>query len=487
MDNEQNEALVGLERILEIIGFRNDVERASVMEGGISEFEDFRHLDEKDIRSMAEDFGKRSQANGRINFGLGRVKRLIGVMHWVQDCYRASDEPIHENFSMEVLNEALGLAQVRKSDLELVSTNSKAAEPGKFKDERKWPEWEKAFTNYLAVIPGVNGVPLSYVIREKDIPDDGDEYDSFDERLVKRAPLTGQYFKADTKRVHTLLLGFLQGENTESWIRSMSKYQDGRKDMIALRRHYAGEGNSTRRIADAKKIQTTLHYKTERALPFNKFLDSLQRMFTIFEEENEPLTERAKVDELLSKVQNSGLAAAVAHLRYQLNTTGISFTVAANHLNSEVSQTPDYQVSRRISAINSHTNTGGRGRGRGRGDGRGRGGRGGRGGGRGSGRGSPTTKTTYYSAAEWNKLSFEERDQIRKERDKRGEQGGTKRGIAELTTKQLTTAIISSIRAANVEEEREDRVTTQAESPPTRADAGNSFGGRESAKKAKHN
>ena len=152
--------------------------------------------------------------------------------------------------------------------------------------------------------------------------------------------------------------------------------------MIALRRHYAGEGNSTRRIADAKRIQNTLHYKTEQALPFNKFLDSLQRMFTIFEEENEPLTERAKVDELLTKVQNSALAAAVAQLRYQLNTDGITFTVAANHLNSEISQTPDYQLSRKISAVT----TGGRGGGRGgrnsgrggRGNGQGRNGRGGR-------------------------------------------------------------------------------------------------------------
>ena len=112
--------------------------------------------------------------------------------------------------------------------------------------------------------------------------------------------------------------------------------------MLTLRRHYAGEGNSTRRIADAKRIQSTLHYKTERALPFNKFLDALQKMFTIFEEEKEPLTERAKVDELLTKVQNSNLTAAIAQLRYKLNTDGISFTVAANHLNLEVSQSPDY-------------------------------------------------------------------------------------------------------------------------------------------------
>ncbi len=163
--------------------------------------------------------------------------------------------------------------------------------------------------------------------------------------------------------------------------------------MIALRRHYAGEGNSTHRIANARKIKTILHYKSERALPFNKFLDTLQTMFTIFEEEKEPLTELAKVDELLTKVQNSRLAATVAQLRYQLNTTGVTFTVAANHLNSEVSQTPGasgksaypcvaftlpilpgrgafpdvpgYQLSRQINATNTSTGSSGRGYGRG--------------------------------------------------------------------------------------------------------------------------
>jgi hypothetical protein len=76
--------------------------------------------------------------------------------------------------------------------------------------------------------------------------------------------------------------------------------------MIALHCYYAGEGNSTHHIGDANRIQSTLHYKSKRALPFNKFLlNTLQKMFTIFEEENEPLSERAKVDELLTKVQNT--------------------------------------------------------------------------------------------------------------------------------------------------------------------------------------
>ena len=105
-------------------------------------------------------------------------------MHWVQDCHRGSEIPNHENFDEETMYAALSLAQIRKSDIELVTTNSKAADPGKFKDERKWPEWEKAFINYLSVIPGVNGIPLSYVVQELENPTQGTEYTTFNKRMI---------------------------------------------------------------------------------------------------------------------------------------------------------------------------------------------------------------------------------------------------------------------------------------------------------------
>ena len=470
-----------VDSVLQTIGFINDDERNGIMTAGLAQFDDFRYLNEKDICDMADEFGKRTAANGRIVFGLGRTKKRVGAMHWVQDCYRSNDLPGQVPFDEQSLFGALSLSQVRKSDVELVATNAKAVDPGKFKDERKWPEWEKAFTNYLAVIPGVTCIPLSYVVREIANPEEDREYSTVTERMIARASLQGQFYEADSRRVHNLLLGFLQGENTENWIRGVARYQDGRRDMEALRRHYAGEGNSTRRIADAKQIQQSLHYKSERALSFSKFLDSLQRMFTIFEDEGEPLTERAKVDELLTRVQNSALTAAVAQLRYQLNTTGVTFTVAANHLNSEVAQTPDYRILRRISAANtgSTSGRGGKGaRGSGRGgqgrgnNGRGRSGRGGRGG---------YEKTTYYSPAEWEKLSYEERDRIRKERDKKGEPGGTKRSISEMTTKQLTTALISSLQKAAATDEPKDSDIPKK----SNANAGNSFGGREGVKRAK--
>ena len=248
-------ALEGIDFLLDAIGFNDENERARIMEAGLADYEDFRYLVVKDISGMADEFAKRTVADGRIIFGLGRTKRLTGVMHWIQDCHRTSDVPDHNSFDMHALMEAQGRALVRKSDIDLVDTNTKAANPGHFKDERKWPEWEKAFVNYLSVIPGVNGIPLSYVVRETAEPEDGVEYDTYKERMIARAPHTGQYFISDTGRVHNLLMGFLQGEQSESWIRSIARYSDGRRDMVALRRHYAGKGNSTRRIGDAKLFQ----------------------------------------------------------------------------------------------------------------------------------------------------------------------------------------------------------------------------------------
>jgi hypothetical protein len=217
-------------------------------------------------------------------------------------------------------------------------------------------------------------------------------------------------------------------------------------------------------------------------------------MFTIFEEEEEPLSERAKVDELLTKVQNPSLSAAIAQLRFQLNTEGVTFTVAANHLNSAVSQTPDYQMARKINATNTNDRQqggrGGRGYGRGgygRGGGRGRGGRFGGRFGNGGRFGTPGhknkgtgTHTTYYSPADWNKLSFEERDKIRKERDRKGEQGGTKRTVGDLSVEQLK-AMISSVQ-------QDAATTTTTDSTNTNNsgnNAGNAFGGKEGAKRTK--
>jgi hypothetical protein len=48
--------------------------------------------------------------------------------------------------------------------------SAKGASPGKFTDQRVWFKWKAELENQLAMLYGVNGVLLVYVIREKEEP-----------------------------------------------------------------------------------------------------------------------------------------------------------------------------------------------------------------------------------------------------------------------------------------------------------------------------
>jgi hypothetical protein len=106
-------------------------------------------------------------------------------------------------------------------------------------------------------------------------PKDGAKYKTFNEKMIARAPYTGQYYLADSHHAHNLITGFLQGEKSESWIRNIARYQDGCRDIIALRNHYDGEGSSTRRISDANGFN--LHFIARVSEPSTSFLTHYRR------------------------------------------------------------------------------------------------------------------------------------------------------------------------------------------------------------------
>jgi hypothetical protein len=351
-----NPNLMDMDIALQWIGFDAEATRNRIRVEGFETFEDLKSMKEKDIRDLAESYGRRTLGDGRFIFGVRRIRYLIGMIHWVQDFTRVNGIPSLDEFAgnpiafRTALDVASNRADVRKVEKDQSDTVSKAADPGKFKDERKWPEWEPAFVNYLSTIPGVSGVPLSYVVREVETPDGDGSYESFNERAIAFSPLNGAVFKADARKVHQLLKSFLQSESAEQWIKPLARKQSGRLDLKALRDHYSGEGNTSRRIAAAERLRDSLHYKNERALPFSSFLDKLQKMFNIFKEENEEITEQAKVRMLLKKVEHPQLQDAVGALRVRASMEGINFTECANHLSAQVSELPDQQTPRKVSA-----------------------------------------------------------------------------------------------------------------------------------------
>ena len=87
----------------------------------------------------------------------------------------------------------------------------------------------------------------------------------------------------------------LVSEMAEQWIKNLEQHVDGHGDMMALHEHYSGEGNASHCITTAEQVWENLHYKNEMLLAFSIFLDCMQKMHNIYEEEGEAFTEAAKV------------------------------------------------------------------------------------------------------------------------------------------------------------------------------------------------
>ena len=249
-------AFAEVNQCLQRTGFTDVQHRNSIIvEGGFNSLNDFFDVTETNIGNMAESFSKRSPAANRINFGMRRIKWLIAMMHWCQDHQRCSEEPDIADFAnadafKETLQVSAQRALLRKNDSDQVDTISKAADPEKFKDEKKWPDWEPAFVNYLSTIPGVKGIPLSYVVCANEDQDHETNFEGdFVAHSIARAPLNNATFRANARKVHQLWMNFLVAESAEQWIKNLAPRDKGRLDMEALRNHYGGEGNASRRIA----------------------------------------------------------------------------------------------------------------------------------------------------------------------------------------------------------------------------------------------
>jgi hypothetical protein len=92
-------------------------------------------------------------------------------------------------------------------------------------------------------------------------------------------------------------------------VKDHTRSKNGRNDFLTLVAHCTGEGNNTRRIGDAERLEKTLHYKPKRAMAHQTFLTKAKHIFNIFEEVAEPKPESAKIRLLLDGSRCTGLPA----------------------------------------------------------------------------------------------------------------------------------------------------------------------------------
>ena len=447
-----------LRQVLVWIGY--DEVQAQVLEDELGDLETLGNARGTEIADVLKTYASRTIAAGRITSGLKRIKRMQALAHWVRDFKRVNREVTIDGLNGESFLAALAVseerARARESDKDTAEARAKEASPGKLTSEKDWEKWETRLVNQLSILQGVLGVPLVYVIREEiEDPDPNEVFGTFTEECIAKCPLTGPSFEADARTVHQLIGSYTTGENCEVWVKRLRKHHNGRMDMEALRSHYRGEGNQSRRISDAETLRDTLCYRGESTMPFATFLAKVQRMFNLFEQIGEPYSEAAKLRFLFDKVQNQELKHPLEAVRtlVSMNPDSFTFTSAANHMSALVKP----RAKRELAAVTFSGDD--------------------------NGDTNPILKngkihTGYYS--NWYDLSKDNRNLVLAERDKQGKspnkhsQSGGKSGKKwNKTVRKLKKKIAALKRKTTSDATSDD----DDGAPPTN-NAGNAFGGR---------
>lgn len=401
---------------------------------GYDTLDSFANIRFKEVREMAKNALKfpNNVAGGPIHIGAVQVRNLEALWQWCfrQRCYGLPLDA--SGFDPQVLAEFLQEMQIDEANESADKAAADAVkDPGPFKGTAYgWIQWELAFTNYLRSKPSKQRVPLAYVVRRDTMPNNPDDIT----RRMYMVRLNGPLYDIDNARVYQLLKSFTLKTEGWEWMKNYDTTENGRGAMLALRAHYDGSAAISRRVAYANQIIKDAHYRTEQTYPFEQFITKLNGAFQILADNDQPKSEKQKIDDMISSIQSTHAAIQTMIQVIRMSEEyANNFILAANKMSEAIACTfPSTGTGRgrNISQVNSnstHRNTGrggtsGRGRGNGGRGGRGRGGRGR--GGRSTGRGGNTNNSNnpnrYIDNQEWFSMTPQQRQEILAARSNQG-------------------------------------------------------------------
>ena len=325
-------------QVLEWIGITEDVDLEGISMEIAEDLTQLRNMTPEQMRFGMATLNKSRIGDGGETIPMKVISRFEMVLHWVQDFYRCDMIPsldrMHDDQAafLSELDSAIQRADIRKHLISHSSELIKQTDPGLLKGNQNWVTWLESQENHLAVCLGLNGVPLSYLIRKTEVGNKEADFESFNEKAIACAPLTGPSFEADAATLHQKFVAWTANQTSLQFIKKDAHKNNGRIDYINLLAHYDGQGSKELRLKKAKHLHDSLHYKNERILTFDSFLAKIEEMTNIYRECGQEMYDEQKLTFLLDNIQTNELVADISTLRSQKTKGECTYKYAANFL-----------------------------------------------------------------------------------------------------------------------------------------------------------
>jgi hypothetical protein len=370
----------------------------------------------------------RERAVDLLNVSLEQEQFLTAMRNWVKTRVR-TNRPIDTDLFTRDVAIAEAIKMVNQAEKTVLEKDTDIKAPEKFKFASKWIIFSESVDTYLNRLKGQGRVPLNYVLRTLEEPEEKTVFATEQELMIATAPLEGDQYDIDNERVFGIIKHLiLEGPAWAYITDAVNRSKDGRTAWLILRTHYEGKSFLTKQKGEAYKVIEGLHYKGETlTFTFEHFTGLLTKSHNDLQRYGEPVLESKKVRDLLSKITDPKLESAKQAIRIN-NVYKNDFAMSVNFLAESV-DTVDKSKVRNINAIqqgnrngkNNRSSSGRNARGRGRNykhytyqqtnapyANRGRVGRG-RNSGHNINGGHSVGTSTYIPPSEWNAMTSEQR------------------------------------------------------------------------------
>ena len=297
----------------------------------MGDFDSAYDMTDTDLADSFKTFSNLTMAQGQIRLLPAQKNKIKAFVQWVKDMNRTGLNPTLMPFPVHNAASLLRRAKTHKLYVDKSDTVSSAAKPEKFTKDTEWYDWKQSFTNYLRAIPGRNGVPLKYVIRDNPNPTNIQHLDFLDD-YVDQAPLIGDAFVSDAMEVHTFLTNFLVGNTEAESVIKVYQNSNGREEWLALKLHYEGEGIYAHEIVQAEDDLNNLFYAGEKK-PHMWWLEFERRLNLAFQtyvkhEGRIVHSDEHKLRILLKKINCDWLKTLKATISVELSRSPVTYTYA---------------------------------------------------------------------------------------------------------------------------------------------------------------
>ena len=284
----------------------------------------------KDLKEDFESYSSLTVAQGQFQLTPTVKNKIKAFIQWTRNQIRMGIDPGAYEFPVDLTPHLERQLATHELYVKQAKDAPETLKPKAFKGEVKWVDWKPTLVNFLNQLPGRDGVPLSYVIRDNDLADPTPR-PNFLDMYVYNAPLMGEAYGLDSVRVANVIQSLIVGNTqAEAKIQTLAANADGRAMFKALDEHYLGVGAFAMETTAAEKVIDTIYYNGERKphMWWLEFERQLRLAYATIDkaEGREVYSNEQKLRHLLQKVKADFLSHQMVAISMKVSAQDVAFT-----------------------------------------------------------------------------------------------------------------------------------------------------------------